>query len=215
VKESTRDVDVKRAKRQPSDSAPAETEDTAHLEDVGWVRAVRQGNAEAFGPLVDRYAPLLHALLRRFFREPADVDDVLQETLVRAFRNLERYDPGRPFYPWLRRIAVNLALNELEKRKRRPQVDDPEEWLDRTESPLDTSAPVREQELSAAVSSELEDLPPAWAAVFRLRTFEDMTYAEIAEALDVPLGTVMSQLARARARLAAALAARFGPRREP
>lgn len=207
-------MDVKRAESQPPSSIGEEAEEHTHLEDAEWVRAVRRGETEAFGSLVDRYAPRLHALLRRFFREPSDVDDMLQEALLRAFRNLDRYDPTRPFYPWLRKIAVNLSLNELEKRRRRPQVDDPDVWLERMDASSDTSASVREHELREAVALALDDLPPTWAAVFRLRTFEEMTYAEIAEALDVPLGTVMSGLARARARIAATLAARFGPRRQ-
>ncbi len=184
--------------------------DVAHRQDVEWVRSVRQGDTSAYAYLVDRHGPVLHRTLRRFFRDDADVEDVLQEALVRAFKNLDRYDPTREFYPWLRKIAVNLALNELDKRKRRHEVSD--EALAERASGANSDADLRAREVQTAVDRALDDLPPAWAAVFRLRNFEELSYAEIAATLDVPMGTVMSQLARARARLAEALAQTFGPR---
>jgi RNA polymerase sigma-70 factor (ECF subfamily) len=195
--------------------AAADPEEAArHRQDVEWVRRVRGGDVEAFGDLVDAYAGRLHGLLRRFLRDDDDVADVAQEALVRAFRSLDRYDATRPFYPWLRRIAVNLALNELAKRKVRRPVDEPEEVLLQLPDGTAADAPVEQRELTEAVEAALQAIPIEFAAVFRLRVHEDMSYAEIAEALDIPIGSVMSRLSRARARLAQALAARFGPRPE-
>jgi RNA polymerase sigma-70 factor (ECF subfamily) len=197
--------------------APADAADCQDLRrDAAWIREIRGGRPEAFADLVDAYAPRLHAVLWRFLRDDDDLADVLQETLLRAFRSLDRYDATRPFYPWLRRIAVNAALSELERRKGRRAVDEPDLMLaalpaSERDSP---DRPVQGHELAAAVASALDSLPPRWAAVFRLRTNEELSYAEIAQTLDIPIGSVMSRLARARARLAETLAARFGPRTE-
>jgi RNA polymerase sigma-70 factor (ECF subfamily) len=189
-------------------------EDDLHREDVTWVRAVRGGDVDAYGKLVDRYSPRLHALLCRFLRDRDDVDDVLQEALVRAYRNLDRYDAGYAFYPWLRKIAVNLALNELQKRKRQASDEEAQRELERMESPRRTDRALEQRELHEALAAALEEIPPEWAVVFRLRTYEELSYAEIAQTLSCPIGTVMSQLARARARVARRLADRFGARRE-
>jgi RNA polymerase sigma-70 factor (ECF subfamily) len=182
-------------------------------EDAAWVLAVRGGDGGAYGRLVTRHLPRLHALLRRFFREAADVDDLAQAAFVRAYEQLDRFDATRPFYPWLRKIAVNLALHELERRKRRRETEDPEPALERTASPPSLEAGLYERELVTATERELDRLPAQWAAVFRLRVFEELSYAEIAADLSIPIGTVMSSLARARLRLAQALAAEFGPER--
>lgn len=196
-------------------NTPPDPEEAArHRQDVEWVRRVRAGDVEAFGLLVEAHAGRLHGLLRRFLRDDDDVADVAQEALVRAFRSLDRYDATRPFYPWLRRIAVNLALNELAKRKVRRPVEDAEELLLQLPDGAAADAPAEARDLAEAVEQALEAIPVEFAAVFRLRVHEELSYAEIAEAMDIPIGSVMSRLSRARARLAQALAGRFGPHPE-
>lgn len=199
------------------DPTPQERADDErrHAEDVAWIREVRQGRTDAFAHVVERYGPRLHAVLRRFFTDAGDLDDILQDALVRAYQNLDRYDASRALYPWLRKIAVNLALNELQKRKRRHEIADPEPALAQVADPAATDRAAREAETHRRVEAALAELPPDWAAVFRLRAFEEMGYAEIADALDVPIGTVMSRLSRARQRLAEALTDHFGPREGP
>ena len=86
--------------------------------DADCIRRIRQGDPESYAPLVQLYLPRLRALMWRFFKNADDADEYSQAALVRAYEQLDRYDAIRPFYPWLRRIAVNLALHELEKRKR-------------------------------------------------------------------------------------------------
>lgn len=184
--------------------------DPGHAADVQAIRDIRAGRIDAFGRIVDRHAPRLRCTLGRFFREPADLDDVLQESLLRAYRNLDRYDPTLPLGPWLRRIAVNVALDELRRRRRAPKVEDSQELLEAQPVVAD---PLRQRELAQLleeVERVLETMPIELAAVFRLRVQDELSYAEIAQALDVPLGTVMSRLARARGRIAVRLAARFG-----
>ena len=194
--------------------APAAPEDARHREDVGWVRQVRAGDNEAFARLVRRHGPELHRVLMRFLKNDEDVGDLLQEVFVKAYGALDRYDPTLPFFPWIRKIAVNSALNELDKRKRRGEALDPELALQAMPAAERSDAAVRERELVEAVEQGLDELPPEWAAVFRLRAQEGLSYAEIADALDMPLGSVMSRLARARARLAEQLRDRYGPHGE-
>jgi RNA polymerase sigma-70 factor (ECF subfamily) len=199
------------AGENPGRFAPTEFDAEGLAADAAAIAAVRAGEPDAFGPLVARHLPRLHGLLRRFFASAADVDDLTQAAFVRAYEQLDRFDVARPFYPWLRKIAVNLALHELERRRRRREVEDPDPTLGRLLDPALVDGELRERELVAVVSAELARLPPQWAAVFRLRVFEELSYAEIAEALGIPIGTVMSSLARARLRLAERLSASFGP----
>jgi len=188
--------------------------DEHHEADVECIRRVRGGDPDAYGPVVRRALPQLRGLLWRFFKNADDADEFSQAALVRAYEQLDRYDATRPFYPWLRRIAVNLALHELEKRKRFASGDELELSLEREPASDRSDAVTQERELVEQTDRELDRMPPGWAAVFRLRCMEEMSYAEIAECLSIPVGTVMSRLARARCRLAEALAAEFGPRRK-
>ena len=199
------------AGENPSHFAPTEFDAEGLAADAAAIAAVRAGEPDAFGPLVARYLPRLHGLLRRFFASAADVDDLTQAAFVRAYEQLDRFDAARPFYPWLRKIAVNLALHELERRRRRREVEDPDSALGRLLEPARVDGELHERELVAVVHAELERLPPQWAAVFRLRVFEELSYAEIAQMLEIPVGTVMSSLSRARLRLAERLSASLGP----
>lgn len=177
--------------------------------DADAVRRIRGGDAEAYGPLVRRHLPALRALMFRFFGNADDADDMSQAALVRAYEQLDRFDASRPFFPWLRKIAVNLALHEIERRRR--QAAAPEAELEAAPARDRSDREAGENELIACTQRELDRMPANWAAVFRLRAFEELSYAEIAETLEIPMGTVMSRLARARTRLAEALAQDFGP----
>ncbi len=109
---------------------------------------------------------------------------------------------------------MNLALHEIEKRRRRHEAADSEFELQQAIAPERSDEAAERDELVRCTEEALEALPANWAAVFRLRAFEDLSYAEIAQCLDIPVGTVMSRLARARTRLAEALAQRFGALKE-
>jgi RNA polymerase sigma-70 factor (ECF subfamily) len=179
--------------------------------DVEDIRRIRDGDAEAYAPIVRRHLPRLRALMFRFFRNGDDADDMSQAALVRAYERLDSFDQSRPFFPWLRRIAVNLALHEIERRRRQATSEEAEKELQGAAALDASDAAIDESELIECTQRELERMPPNWAAVFRLRAFEELSYADIADTLGIPMGTVMSRLARARARLAEALAHDFGP----
>jgi RNA polymerase sigma-70 factor (ECF subfamily) len=185
------------------DTAPVETMATAVAEDCAWIEATLRGEKDAFAPLVAKYQKQLYTALRRLVRRHDDTDDLLQEAFVRAYQHLKDFDRSRPFYPWLHRIAVNLAITFMQRRKRQsnfsglnteeifptaPETDNPDETTERSE-------------MLAALEKAIERLPAEQRAVLLLRTREQMSYQELSERLGIEIGTVMSRLARAREKL--------------
>lgn len=165
---------------------------------VAWSKA---GDIEAFGELVRRYQKPVFRIVLRMVRSPDDADDLTQDTFVRAHRGLKTFKDEYDFHPWLYRIAVNQAINFLNKRKRQAAAD-----LDEVpegdiragpepESPLQSAS---RQELLTRLESALDKLPEEQRTVFLLRVQEGLSYEEIAETMETPKGTVMSRLARAR-----------------
>jgi RNA polymerase sigma-70 factor (ECF subfamily) len=169
------------------------------------------GDAGAFRRLVESHMRAVYALAYRLMGNHDDADDVAQETFVRAHAALARYDPQYTFYTWLRTIATRVALNEIAKRRRRrteggDSFDTAAETVAAREP--DAAETLAGTELQAALDAALATLPPEYRAVLVLRIQEDQSYAEIAAALEVPVGTVMSRLSRGREALRRALAAR-------
>ncbi|HEX7879255.1 MAG TPA: sigma-70 family RNA polymerase sigma factor [Candidatus Eisenbacteria bacterium] len=171
----------------PSDSALA-------------VRA-REGDGHAFKELVRRHQERVFRIVHRMLRDRDQAEDVTQVTFVRAFRSLLKYKEEFPFHPWLYRIAVNASLTQIEKRKREKLVDIdlvPERFVPRPageESPLEVAG---RRELVDRIRKALPELPEEQRVVFLLRVDEGFSYDEIAQTLDIPRGTVMSRLSRAR-----------------
>ena len=172
--------------------------------EIGQLDQARGGNRFAFEEIVRRYQRRVYATAYRIVRRHEVADDVAQETFIRAFRSLDRYDPQRPFGPWICRIAANLAVNHV----RSPQAR--EEALPDGHAETPSAAPgplqgVLETEARTMLDRALEDLPAEQRAVFCLRVFEDLSYKEIADSLGISIGTVMSRLSRAREKLRGAL----------
>ena len=177
------------------------------------LRAARAGDARAFGELVQRFMRSIYAVAYRLMGNHDDADDIAQETFVRAHAALARYDENYSFYTWLRTIATRLGLNEIEKRRRR-QTSGGETFESAAET-VHAAAPdpaeeLAGEELRAALESALRALPAEYRAVLALRTFEDLSYEDIARVLEIPIGTVMSRLSRARTELKSRLRARTG-----
>ncbi len=182
----------------------APTRPPEHPEDAVLVRKAQQGDMDAFESLVRKYQQRVYALCRRLTGAHQSADDLAQETFIKAYYALDRFDVQWPIYPWLRRIALNSGLNYLKARKReRPLLegtlgarrtpfsapaDGPEERLERAEF---------EVRFERAVASLAADQ----RSVFVLRFQESMSYEEISRTLDLPIGTVMSRLNRARQKL--------------
>lgn len=164
----------------------------------------RGGNLFAFEEIVRRYQRRVYGVALRVVRRHDVADDVAQETFLRAHQALQSFDLERPFGPWICRIAANLAVNHVRSPRAR------EEGLPEghAETPAAAQSPlegVLDQEARAVLDRALATLPSEQRAVFVLRVYEEQSYKEIAEALGLSPGTVMSRLSRAREKLREAL----------
>ena len=177
---------------------------------------IRAGEMEHFGELVRRYERELFGYLRRYVGSEDLAADVFQNTFIAVFRKIEQYQPGRSARPWLYTIATHQAIDALRRRNRRldhradtplPAGDDGSEGGARLFSELmfdqDPGPPALAEtgELRALVRDAVEQLPELWRQVILLAYFQGLRYHEIAETLEIPLGTVKSRLHAAVARL--------------
>jgi len=163
------------------------------------------GETEAYGELVRRYQGSVFNVCYRLLGERGEAEDQTQEAFIRAYQRLESYDSRRPFGPWIRRVATNLCLNHL-------QVRQPVEFPLEEERDVDASGVLPNPEIAYAQREKAENiraallsLPSHYRAVIELRHFQDLSYQEIAEHLQLPLSDVKSFLFRARRILAARL----------
>lgn len=160
---------------------------------------------DAFESLVRKYQKLIYFLCHRLTGAHQTADDLAQETFIKAFQALPHFIDGHDFYPWLRRIALNNCLNYLKMRKREKPLA---EEANVTRSHLLSSSPpesppeaLQRAEMEKKFRKAFRELPDDQKTVFALRAFENMSYQEIARALAIPAGTVMSRLNRARKKL--------------
>jgi len=170
----------------------------------------RKGDLGAFEEVVRRYQRRVYGVALRIVRAHDVADDVAQEAFVRAWRSLDRFDLSRPFGPWICRIAANLAVNHVRSPRAREEglPDGHAETPSADPGPLGA---ILDAEAKRVLDEAVAGLGPEQRAVFVLRAVEEMSYDEIAEALGISPGTVMSRLFRARERLARALAPYLGP----
>lgn len=182
--------------------------------EASWTRAATRGDRQAFGRLVDLHKRAVFGLCVRLLRDPEEARDAAQEAFARAYAALGGYDAAQPFSPWLLRIARNHCLDVLRRRlpqAQRVELDEqPEEGTARELA--DPSAArgddvIERRELAGALERAVSALPPNYREVVHLFHVEHLSYKEIAATLDVPIGTVMTWLHRARARLKDALTA--------
>ena len=172
-------------------------------DDADLVIAAQGGDRDALDQLLRRHFDRIHAVCRRIAGSTRDADDAAQEALIRIVRALGRFDGRASFSTWSYRIATNAALDELRKRSRRPQLhlvgDDPERRAGVTEA-TDELAQRRVEGVvdRLAIDAALAELPEEFRVPVVMRDVGDLDYAEIAEALSVPIGTVKSRIARGR-----------------
>jgi len=169
-------------------------------DDAAWVASCLGGNPGAFEPLVRKYERVLFSVAYRMVGDYEDARDVAQNTLVKAYEKLDTFDPERRFFSWLYRIAVNESLNL--RRARRPQEPLPASL----EARSDPVGRVVARERRDRVQAALRGLSVEQREVVVLRHFAELSYEQMAEALDIPEKTVKSRLFAARQRLAGLLA---------
>ena len=173
-------------------------------EETFLIARARQGDLRAFEEIVRLYQRRVYGVALRIVRAHDVADDVAQEAFVRAWRSLDRFELGRPFGPWVCRIAANLAVNHVRSPRAREEGL-PEGHAETRGPDPGPLAAVLDDEARRVLDEAVGGLPAEQRAVFVLRTVEEMSYEEIAGALDISPGTVMSRLFRARERLARAL----------
>jgi RNA polymerase sigma-70 factor, ECF subfamily len=164
--------------------------------DTPLVRRARGGDLAAYGELVERHREAVHRIARGMVG-PADADDVAQEVFLRALHRLDRFRGDAPFRAWLLRIAHNAAVSEV--RTRRPEPV--ERARDEPSAPRSPAEELEERERAERLRSKLGQLTPAHRAVLVLRDLEGLSYEEIADVTDAPLGSVKGRLHRARREL--------------
>jgi RNA polymerase sigma-70 factor (ECF subfamily) len=200
----------KGADRRPVNRTKTESErerDAGPTAESILVRRAQAGDTAAFGELVSAYMHRCYYAALGMVGSPQDAEDLSQEAFVRAFRARARLDPERPFYPWLYQILRRLCYNfTRDTSSRRRKLERAGWWLvaeATTRAAGDDPERVRAtDELRDRLEDAIAELPPAQREVFVLKEFEGLKYREIAELLDVPIGTVMSRLYAARQRLA-------------
>lgn len=185
--------------------------DLKELDDAALVAAYLAGTRLAFQELAERYHTRLLNFIYRTIGDRDRAEDLVQETFVRVYRHLHRFDPTKKFSTWIYTIASNLAKNELRNRSRNPMVlfqaikknwdadHRPLQWEDSTYSPDDL---FRKRQLREQVEKAVTELPEHHRVVFVLREMDGKTYEEISDITGVTLGTVKSRLNRARNRFA-------------
>ena len=184
------------------DARPASGVEQSDLE---LVRRVQRGERGAFDLLVLRYQHKVVKLVARLLRDPTEAEDVAQEAFVKAYRALGSFRGDSAFYTWLYRIAVNTARNVMASRQRRP-LDYEVELTESEQSAVENrmrhtdtpEAAVLSEEIHQTVNRAVEQLPEDLRTAIILREVEGLSYEEIAEAMECPVGTVRSRIFRAR-----------------
>jgi RNA polymerase sigma-70 factor (ECF subfamily) len=179
------------------------------------VSRVQAGDQGAFNLLVLKYQRKVLRLVSRLIRDPAEVEDVVQEAFIKAYRALPQFRGDSAFYTWLYRIAVNTAKNHLVSLGKQPipmtdltSDEEDTESFDSGAVVVDNQTPeslLLSRQIAETVNRSIEALPPDLRAAITLREIEGLSYEEIAEAMNCPIGTVRSRIFRAREFVAAEL----------
>ena len=170
------------------------------------VERVQRGDKRAFDLLVTKYQRKLGRLLSRFIRDPSEVEDVTQEAFIKAYRALPGFRGESAFYTWLYRIGINTAKNHLVAMGRRAptstELDAEEaESTEAGEQLRDLNTPENQlmsKQVGETVNQTLQELPEELRTAITLREVEGLSYEEIAEVMQCPVGTVRSRIFRAR-----------------
>ena len=184
------------------------------------VERAQRGEKQAFELLVSKYQRKLARLLSRFIRDPTEVEDVTQEAFIKAYRALPTFRGDSAFYTWLYRIGINTAKNYLVAMGRRAPTttgydSEEAEGFEEGEQLRDLNTPenmLMSRQVAETVNRTLQELPEELRAAISLREIEGLSYEDIAEVMDCPIGTVRSRIFRAREAIAEKLRPLLGTR---
>ena len=189
--------------------------------DRALVERVQRGDKRAFDLLVRKYQHKVIGLVSRYVRSHAECDDIAQESFIRAWRAIGSFRGDSQFYTWIYKIAINTAKNYLVSQGRRPPTDDiaveDAVLFDGATRLRESGTPEREllrEEIERTVFATVEALPEELRTAITLREVDWLSYEEIAEAMNCPIGTVRSRIFRAREAIAEQLRPLLGTRKD-
>ena len=169
------------------------------------VARVRNGDKQAFNLLVSKYQYRIKNLIGRFVKDPVEQEDIVQDAFIKAYRAIARFRGDSAFYTWLYRIAVNTAKNHLVATGRRPPTQDVDVYdviqIRGPERLTEANTPeviLQNDQLVAVIRQAISGLPEELRQAITLRELEGLSYEDIAEVMDCPIGTVRSRIFRAR-----------------
>ncbi len=194
----------------PSPNMDPKPVNPERLVDQKLVEKAQRGDKRAFGILVEKYHKKLTRLLARMVRDQSEIEDIVQDSFVKAYRAINNFRGDSAFYTWLYRIGINTAKNHLVSLGRRPkamnevEIEDVENFEDgdelrSIETPENT---MMTKEIVATVNDTIEGLPDELKEAISLREMDGLSYEEIAELMQCPIGTVRSRIFRAREAIA-------------
>lgn len=177
--------------------------------DFNLVARAKAGDDKAYGEILHRYKDSIYFMALKMVNNKDDANDLMIETFGKAFENLDKYKPDYAFSTWLYRIATNNCIDFIRKKRLKlvsiDNVESDDEGTNNSNNPMQIKsdalnpeeASIKKQRIEQ-LKNIIEDLPNRYRVLIKLRYFEERSYDEIAEELDIPLGTVKAQLFRAR-----------------
>jgi RNA polymerase sigma-70 factor, ECF subfamily len=195
--------------RQASQASKDSQEVDPHRGDIELVRRVQAGDPVAFRSLYDKYNRRVFAVALGVVKNQEDALDVVQEAFIKVHKHIGSFQGSSSFYTWLYRIAMNLAIDQVRKRRKVVELDETLHKEDAASGGAflpqivhdNPSKTVSRRELSTEIQAALDTLPEYHRAVILLREVEDLSYEEMAKVLKVPKGTIMSRLFHARRKM--------------
>lgn len=176
------------------------------LDDLKLVKEAKEGSSRAYEKLLKKYRKSVYYMLLKMVNNPDDAEDLTQEAFAKAFNSLKKFDPKYAFSTWLFRIATNNCIDFIRKKRIQTiSIDNPYEsddgdtvTFDIRDSNLNPNELLLKQQRKEYLRMAVDKLPPKYKTLVELRYFQELSYEEVAQELDLPLGTVKAQLFRAR-----------------
>lgn len=197
---------------QDLNTSPRENASVSSIEDDKLVSDALSGKESSYNKLVAKYDRPIFFHIRKMIKEQEMVEDLVQEVFIKAFKNLETYSNEYAFSTWLYRIATNHTIDYLRKKKLQTfSINDPlktkdgEMEVQLPDNSFATDAPIIKHERKVIVQDAIENLPEKYRMVIQMRHMDELSYQEISDELDLPLGTVKAHIFRARELLYKAL----------
>ncbi len=193
----------------PDPSFPADAADEANAQDLRWMASIKAGDMDALQALIECHQSRIVGTVAKMLGGESDAEDIAQQVFIRVWKNAGRYEPTAKFTTWLYKITRNLVFNELRRRKRHPTQSLDRPYDDDEERPLQTpdtatKTPDRtllDGEMQDAIQRAIDELPETQRLAVILRRYDDISYEEIGEILELTVPAVKSVLFRARTEL--------------